>query len=55
MKKSKLKRWVKVTLLIIGAIIFIQLLHLGINKAEKDIQKCVEDGYTRNYCIKKLS
>ena len=55
MKKRRLKKWVKVTLLIIGMVLFTGLLYLSSVSAEKEITECVKEGYTRNYCIKKLS
>lgn len=47
MKKLKLKKWVKVSLLIIGVS---AIIALGNNFTKKSIDKCVASGNSLNYC-----
>lgn len=47
----KLKLWVKVVLALIVTIIAIIMLN---NQGNKAVEKCMEQGYSQNYCELKL-
>lgn len=54
MKKRKLKKWVKYTLLILIISIIVILIHIDTQAAYKYVNKCVLDGYSNNYCMAQL-
>ena len=47
MRKLKLRRWVKVTLIAIG---FITLFIISNNHTNKAIEQCVKAGHSQSYC-----
>lgn len=49
MKKYKLKKWVKNTLIIIAITVSLLLLR---NMQKSFIETCVNQGYSLNYCVK---
>lgn len=50
----RLRRWAKVTLVIIAVLIVTMISWKALQNAENDIKECQEQGYSRNYCISKM-
>lgn len=50
-KKRKLKKWVKITIIILITILFLTLNNYIDNK---NIKKCINAGNTKEFCLIKL-
>ncbi len=50
----RLRRWVKIAIAIIIAVIILMLFNIVEKDTEKAIDNCVESGNSRTYCEKSL-
>ena len=53
-KDMKLRLWVKVVLVLLLVAFISVLTWKALENTEKEVQECVEQGYTRNYCTSKM-
>jgi hypothetical protein len=50
-KRLKLKSWVKWLIISLALLGIIELLNLYNKEEEKFVDKCINAGYTREYCL----